>query len=160
LQVSKLLTVDKNGKNSTQAGFDWSDIVQYGFTFGMKAIQTTGFPTGRPASSCMDHAGAYTAVIPAGLESGLAMGLYRMWAPALYPRSLLSSSSSDWGSGNPFNTNKVGMMEKPILDFVLPGQPDQRRRQVPIGAMPSYNGRWAAGWRRHLPPSSRHGPSE
>ena len=55
-QVAKILTVDKNGKDATQAGFDPANIVQWGFEpqrddlRGMGAYFGAGTPRRRPTA--------------------------------------------------------------------------------------------------------------
>jgi len=85
-KVSKLLTLDNKGKNSTQAGFDASHTVQYRFPFGYENHPNYWVPSGRPARSCMGPRRGLHGGHPGGLESGLAMGLYRhVGRPAYIP---------------------------------------------------------------------------
>jgi len=139
--VSKWLTLDNKGKDSTQAGFDASHTVQYGFTFGYEGHPNywgSYWQAGKLLHGTTP--GAYTAVIPAAWKAAWQWVYTGMWGAQPYIPVAAVSSSSDWGSGNPFNTNKVGMMENPSWILCCLGNLISAGGKFQLGAMPSYNG--------------------
>jgi len=91
-QVAKLLTIDKAGKNSTEAGFDPANIVQYGFSFGYEghpnywaAFITNGGALLVPGGS----KGSYAAKIPDAWKTAWQWSMMACGAPSPISRLML-----------------------------------------------------------------------
>jgi multiple sugar transport system substrate-binding protein len=115
-KVAKFLTHDKTGKNSTEAGFDPTNIVQYGFTFGYESHPNdwaTFMSNGGSLLIPGGSKGSYAAKIPDVWKTAWQWVYDGMYGPQPYIPADAVASTADWGSGNPFNSGKVGMMDNP-----------------------------------------------
>jgi len=77
--VAKLLTIDVNGNNSTEAGFDRTQIVQVGYSAQWQAISSVGTFYG--ASKIYEgEPGSYVAKIPEVWKTAWKWYYEGMWA--------------------------------------------------------------------------------
>jgi multiple sugar transport system substrate-binding protein len=138
-KVAKLLTIDKAGKNSTETGFDPTNIVQYGFSFGDEghpnywgAFMSNGGSLLVPGGS----KGSYAAKIPDAWKTAWQWVYDGMWGAQPYIPVDAVSSTPDWGSGNPFNSGKVGMMDNPSWILCCLGNMIKAGGKFELGTMP------------------------
>ncbi len=133
-KVGKLLTVDSNGKNATEDGFDKTKIVQYGFTWNFEGHPNylgTYWANGSALA-----ADGKTAQAPDSWKASWKWTYDAIWGDQPFIPNGQVQSSPDFGAGNPFNSNKVGMTDQPVWYTCCMGS-------VPAwdaAAMPSYNG--------------------
>jgi multiple sugar transport system substrate-binding protein len=111
-QVGKLLTVDANGKNATEEGFDKNNIAQYGFTWGYEtdpryvgSFQSNG--------GSMVAADGKTAQAPENWQKSWKWFYDGVWGDQPFIPNGQVEASADFGAGNSFNSNKVAMIDAP-----------------------------------------------
>ena len=138
-QVSKLLTLDNTGKNSTQAGFDPNNIVQYGFSFGWESHPNYWGSYWHAGSPLQGVPGSYTAVVPPAWKAAWQWMVDGIWGAQPYIPS--TPVFNNFGGGNMFGNGKLAMLDNPswylsagTVDLVNAGGTFQ------MGAMPAYNG--------------------
>ena len=150
-QIAMLLTVDKNGKDATQAGFDPKNIVQYGFEpqrddlrglgaywgagqlLGPTARQSRSRPPGRPPGS-----GSTTASGP---------------TTSSRPTPVWNSQAFN-GGGYTFNSGKVAMQENFLWNVCCVTEAGE---QLGPGGDPVQQRHGHRGiQRRHLPDPQDH----
>jgi multiple sugar transport system substrate-binding protein len=112
--VSQMLTVDANGANATEAGFDKTKIVQYGFSWNFE-----GQPSYVGAFQC--NGGQFTdpkdinkAQIPDCWKDAWKWTYDGVWGDKPFIPNGQVAGSADFGNGNPFNSGKVGMIDQPL----------------------------------------------
>jgi multiple sugar transport system substrate-binding protein len=109
-QVAKILTVDKNGKDATQEGFDKTQIVQYGFDPQfMNPFHLANYLAGGAKVYTGAKKGEYKAALPDSWKAAFKWWYDGMWGPQPYIPDGAKEQSADYGSGNPFNGGKVAM---------------------------------------------------
>jgi multiple sugar transport system substrate-binding protein len=136
-EVSKRLTVDANGKNATEDGFDKTKIVQYGFTWnyeGHPSYLGTYF-----ANGSMLAPDGKTAQAPDAWVASWKWTYDGIWGDQPFIPNGQVQGSADFASGNPFNSDKVGMVDQPVWYTCCMGTVTS----WDAGALPSYNGKVA-----------------
>ena len=140
-KVGKLLTIDSAGKNSTEAGFDKTKIVQYGFDWQWEGTATyvgSFWQAGEilvPGGS----KGQYKAQIPDTWKVAWKWTYDGVWGDQPYIMNGQVFNSADFGSGNVFQGGKVGMIDQPLW-FTCCIDP-KSNNTWDFGAMPTYNGK-------------------
>lgn len=110
--VAQRLTVDANGKNATEDGFDKTKIVQYGFSWNFETQ-----PSYLGAFQCKGDAyvGADgKAQLPDCWKKAWEWTYTGMWGDKPFIPNGQVSGSADFGNGNPFNSGKVAMIDQPV----------------------------------------------
>jgi multiple sugar transport system substrate-binding protein len=105
--IAMLLTIDKNGKNSTQAGFDPANIVQYGFEPQRDDLRGMGAYFG--AGQLLGADGK--AAIPADWKYGWKWVYDGIWKDHFIESNSVYQSTAFNGGGYTFNSGKVAMQE-------------------------------------------------
>ena len=108
-KVAKLLTIDINGKNSTEAGFDATQIVQVGYNAQWQSGQSIATFYGGASSIYAGTPGAYTAAIPESWKKAWQWYYDGMWGPQPFIANGPLASSTEFGAGNVFNSGKAAM---------------------------------------------------
>jgi multiple sugar transport system substrate-binding protein len=108
-EIAKLLTVDANGKNSTEAGFDATQIVQVGYVPTWQSGQSIATFYGGASSIYTGSAGAWKSAIPDSWKAAWQWYYDGMWGAQPYIASGPLASSTEFGAGNPFNAGKAAM---------------------------------------------------
>lgn len=109
-EVAKRLTVDVNGKDATQEGFDATKIVQLGYEPQWQSIQSVGtFYGGAAYLYAGDAPGNYTSTIPDSWKAGFKWFYDGMYGPQPYIGTGPLTGSPEFGAGNPFNSGKAAM---------------------------------------------------
>jgi len=115
-KVAQLLTIDSTGKNSTEAGFDVTKAVQYGFSFAWEGhpaywgtYQVNGGQLLVPGGS----KGTYAANIPDGWKAAWQWVYDGIWGANPYIPNAAVAGGADFDSGNVFASGKVAMIDNP-----------------------------------------------
>jgi multiple sugar transport system substrate-binding protein len=135
--VAKMLTIDSAGKNSTEAGFDNTKIVQYGFSFGWEghpaywgAFQSNG------GKLLAGSAGSYTAKIPDAWKTSWQWVYDGIWGAEPYIPNGAVSGGADFGSGNVCVSGKIAMVDLPSWYLCCVGDLVKAGGSFDFGAMP------------------------
>lgn len=109
-QVAKLLTVDVNGLNSTEEGFDRTQIVQVGYAPQWQSIQSIGtFYGGAAKIFSGTEKGSYESTIPDSWKEGWKWYYDGMYGEQPYIATGPLSGAPEFGNGNLFNAGKAAM---------------------------------------------------
>jgi len=138
-QVAMKLTVDKNGKDATQAGFDPSKIVQYGFEPQRDDLRTMGaafFAAGKFLS-----ADGKTVQIPDAWAAAWKWVYDGMWKDHFIETAAVYNSDAFNGGGYTFNSGKVAMQENYLWDVCCITEAGGNWN---LAALPSYQGKVTA----------------
>jgi multiple sugar transport system substrate-binding protein len=135
-QVAKILTVDKNGKDATQAGFDPKNIVQWGFEPQRDDLRGMGAYFG--AGALAGGADGKTAQIPDAWKAGWQFWYDGMWTDHFSMTGPVFSSPDINPEDYPFFTGKIAMSENFLWStYGLEGL----KGDWDMGIIPSYNGK-------------------
>ncbi|MGC1374881.1 MAG: protein kinase [Anaerolineales bacterium] len=133
--VAQRLTVDSDGRNVTQAGFNKDKIAQYGFSYNFEN-QPSYLGTFWANGSFTDASGVRAQIPPTWLDSW--KWFYDgVWGEQPFIPNGQVSGGSDFGYGNVFNSGKVAMIDQPIWDMCCSNDV----KTWDLGAMPSYHGK-------------------
>jgi multiple sugar transport system substrate-binding protein len=109
-EVAKLLTVDVNGLNSTEEGFDRTQIVQVGYAPQWQSIQSIGtFYGGAAKIYSGTEKGSYESTIPDSWKEGWKWYYDGMYGEQPYIATGPLSGAPEFGNGNLFNAGKAAM---------------------------------------------------
>ncbi len=109
-EVAKRLTVDVNGNDATQDGFDATKIVQVGYASQFQSTQSVGtFYGGAAKIYSGDAIGNFKSSIPDSWKAGFQWYYDGMWGKQPYIANGPLGSSAEFGAGNPFNSGKDAM---------------------------------------------------
>ena len=138
-KVGQLLTVDSNGKNATETGFDKTKIVQYGFTwnFENQPEYWGAFWAGDSELVAGGAKGSYAAKVPATWAASWKWMYDGIWGDQPFIASNAVEQSADFGTGNPFNSGKVAMTIEPSWYTCCMAAV----KTWDFAAMPTYNGK-------------------
>jgi multiple sugar transport system substrate-binding protein len=146
-EIAKRLTIDVNGLNSTEDGFDASQIAQVGYSAQWQSILSVAtFYDGAAKIYSGDAKGAYASTIPAGWEDAWKWYYEGMWGDQPFIPSGPLNAAPEFGNGNAFNTGKAAMGLTQtwytccLGDFAKAGNEFQLGIQ-PMGADGEVNGR-------------------
>jgi multiple sugar transport system substrate-binding protein len=141
--VAKMLTIDSTGKNSSEAGFDVTKAVQYGFTFGWEghpnywgAFMSNGGQLLVPGGA----KGTYAAQIPDGWKVAWAWVNDGINGKQPYIPNGAVAGGADFDSGNAFASGKIGMLDNPSWYLCCLGDLTKAGGEFDFGAMPTMNG--------------------
>jgi multiple sugar transport system substrate-binding protein len=134
-QVAKLLTVDKNGKDATQAGFDRKSIVQYGFEPQRDDLRGLGAFWG---AGSLVGADGKTVTIPDAWKAAWKYFYDGMWGPQPFIMTDAVFQSDKFGGGEyAFFSGKVAMSENFL--WTTYGVANAGK-DWDLAVIPSYNG--------------------
>jgi multiple sugar transport system substrate-binding protein len=134
-QVAKILTVDKNGKDATQAGFDPTNIVQWGFEPQRDDLRGMGAYFGAGTLAAAD---GKTAQIPDAWKAAWKYWYDSMWTDHTSMTGPVFSSPDINPEDYPFFTGKVAMSNNFLWStYGLEGL----KGDWDMGIVPSYNGK-------------------
>src|SRR5262249_12944253 len=138
-KVSKLLTVDKNGKNSTQDGFDKNNIVQYGFTYTFEGQPEYwgAYWAGGTELAAGGSAGNYKASVPDSWKASWKWMYDGEYGAQPFIANNAVENSPDFGTGNTFNSGKFALTIAPSWYTCCMGNV----KTWDFAAMPTYNGK-------------------
>jgi len=109
-EISKLLTIDVTGKNSTEDGFDATKIVQVGYTPQFQSGNSIATFYGGPSLVYSGSAkGEYKAAIPDTWKTAWKWYYDGMWGAQPFIPTGPLAGSVEFGAGNVFNSGKAAM---------------------------------------------------
>ena len=109
-EIAKLLTVDVNGANSTEAGFDPTQIVQVGYSPQWQHPNSIAtFYSGAAKIYEGDAKGNYEATIPDSWKEAFQWYYDGMWGAQPFIATGPLSGSPEFGAGNVFASGKAAM---------------------------------------------------
>jgi multiple sugar transport system substrate-binding protein len=133
-QVAKLLTVDKNGKDATQADFDADNIVQWGFEPQRDDLRGMGAYFGPGSLAAAD---GKTAQIPDPWKASWQFWYDAMWTDHFSMTGPIFTSPDINPEDYPFFTGKIAMSANFLWStYGLEGL----KGDWDMGTLPSYNG--------------------
>ncbi len=138
-QVAMKLTVDKNGKDATQAGFDPKHIVQYGFEPQRDDLRTMGAQYFGAGKLLADD--GKMAQIPDAWAAGWKWVYDGMWKDHFIETNSVYQSQEFNGGGYTFNSGKVAMQTNFLWDVCCVTDAGGNWN---LAALPSYNGQVTA----------------
>jgi multiple sugar transport system substrate-binding protein len=139
-QIALQLTVDRNGKDATQAGFDPANIVQYGFEPQRDDIRGLAAYFGAGQLAAAD---GKTVQIPDAWAYAWKWWYQGMWTDHFIETGPVFNSTAFNGGGYTFNTGKVAMQENFLWNVCCV---TDAGRHWNLGAIPSYNGKTTAAF--------------
>ncbi len=109
-EVAKRLTVDVNGKDATQDGFDATKIVQVGYNAQWQSnMSVATFYGGAQKIYTGDAVGSFKATIPDSWKAGWQWYYDGMWGKQPFIANGPLAGSPEFGAGNVFNSGKAAM---------------------------------------------------
>lgn len=109
-EVAKLLTVDVNGKNASEDGFDKDQIVQVGYSPQWQSIQSMAtFYGGAAKMYSGDAKGSYKSTLPDSWKAAWEWYYNGMWGDEPFIATGPLSGAPEFGNGNVFNAGKAAM---------------------------------------------------
>jgi multiple sugar transport system substrate-binding protein len=108
-QVARLLTLDANGKNASEVGFDAGNIVQYGYLPQWQQHPNAVGTLWGAASLYSGAPGTYSAAIPSQWAAAWKWTYDGMWGAQPFIPTNLARDSAAFGNGNVFNSGKLAM---------------------------------------------------
>lgn len=109
-EVAKRLTIDVNGLNSTEEGFDRSQIVQVGYNAQWQSVLSVAtFYDGAAKIYSGDAKGSYESTIPEGWKEAWQWYYDAMWGDQPFHATGPLNAAPEFGNGNAFNTGKAAM---------------------------------------------------
>jgi multiple sugar transport system substrate-binding protein len=136
--IARLLTLDAEGRNASQAGFNPSLIVQYGFTWQWENHPSYwgSFWSGGSLLVPGGSPGRYAVRAPEAWEAAWKWTYDAIWGKRPFLASAAVEGSREFGDGNPFNSGKVAMTVQPAwLTCCIDGAPTWD-----AAALPAYGG--------------------
>ena len=109
-KIARLLTVDVNGRNSTEKGFNRNKIVQVGYEAQWQSILSLGtFYGGAAPIYSGDAKGSYASTIPNSWKEGWKWYYDGMYGEQPFVATGPLAGAPEFGNGNPFNSGKAAM---------------------------------------------------
>ena len=110
VEVAKRLTIDVNGLNSTEEGFDASQIVQVGYSPQWQHPNSIAtFYGGAHVIFEGDAKGSYVSAIPDSWKAAWQWYYDAMWGEQPFMATGPLAGAPEFGNGNVFNTGKAAM---------------------------------------------------
>jgi multiple sugar transport system substrate-binding protein len=141
-KVAQLLSLDSSGKNSTQVGFNKSQIVQYGYTWNFEDKPNywgSYWGSGSLVKDMHASKGNYAAQIPDAWKAAWDWTYNGIWGSNPFIGNSSVYGSADFQNGNPFDSGKVAMTDQPVWYTCCINEV----KTWDFAAMPSYNGKTA-----------------
>jgi len=110
-QIARLLTMDANGKNASDSGFDRNQIVQLGFDFQWQTNVTYVASYRAGAATIVQN---NVSTIPESWKEAMKWYYDGMWGDQPFIANGTLASSPDIDAGNLFNSGKVAMAITPL----------------------------------------------
>ena len=130
------MTIDKAVKNSTKTGFDTTNIVQYGFSFVYEGHPNYWGAFMSNGGALLVPGGSRGSKIPDAWKTAWQWVFDGMSGAQPYIPVDAVSGTPDWGSGNPFNSGKIGMMDNMSWIMCCLGDLTKAGGKFEIGTMP------------------------
>ena len=146
-EVAKRLTVDVNGANSTESGFDPTQLVQVGFANQWQThVAYQGSYIGGAADIVEGEEGNYTSAMPDSWKEANQWVYDGMWGEQPFMATGPLQGAPEFGNGNLFNSGKAAMALTPLwytccLDAFRDAGFEFQAGVMPVGADGEYHGR-------------------
>ncbi len=108
-EVAKRLTVDINGVNAVEDGFDASQIVQVGYEPQWQAAMSIGTFGGGATKIYEGEEGSYEVTIPDSWKETFQWYHDGIWGEQPFIATGPLAAAPEFGNGNPFNSGKAAM---------------------------------------------------
>ena len=118
-QIARLLTIDANGRNASDPGFDRNQIVQLGFDFQWQTNVTYVASYRAGAATIVQN---NLSTIPESWKEAMKWYYDGMWGDQPFIANGALAASPDFGAGNPFNSGKVAMAITPLWYACCPDE--------------------------------------
>jgi multiple sugar transport system substrate-binding protein len=137
--LAQKLTLDKNGKKSTDAGFDAANISQYGFSF--QWLNETRRPASCFGGGSFVADDGKTAQIPAVWKDAMTWYYNAIWTDHISPAGA-AINSTYLGSGNLQSSGHIAMNAAWgwSIGSIAGDKASSKVKNWDIAVMPSYNG--------------------
>lgn len=141
-KVAQMLTIDKAGKNSLDAAFDKTNVVQFGFSWQWenKASYWGAYWQSNTFLVPGGSKGSFKAQLPDAWKAAFQWAYDGMWGAQPYIPNATIEGSAAFDSGNSFASGKIAMAEMPSWYLCCVGDLKKAGGEFDFGAMPSYNG--------------------
>jgi multiple sugar transport system substrate-binding protein len=115
-EVAKRLTIDVNGMNATEEGFDRNQMVQVGYEpqWQTHVCYVGSYVAGAATIYSGDAPGNYESTIPDSWKEALLWFYEGIWGEQPFIASEALANSPEFGNGNLFNSGKAAMALTPI----------------------------------------------
>jgi multiple sugar transport system substrate-binding protein len=135
-EVAKQLTLDVNGFNSTEDGFDREQIVQVGYDPQFQALSHMGafFGAGKYYND------ANEAVVPDSYKAAWQFFFDGIWGDEPYIATGAMTTSPEFGAGNPMNSGRVSMGNTQMWYTCCLNEFAAAGNEFQVAVLPSYNG--------------------
>lgn len=137
--VAQRLTLDVNGNNATQAGFDETQIVQYGFSFGWQNHPNYWGSYWQAGELFQGTPGNYIAHIPQSWQAAWQWFYNGLWGAQPYIPTAAAAASANLNYGNVFASGKIAMLPNPDWYLCCVNDLINANGTFQFGAMPTYN---------------------
>ncbi len=109
-EISRLLTVDVNGLNSTEEGFDVTNMVQVGYEAQWQSvISVATFYAGAAKMYSGTEKGSYESTLPDSWKEAWQWYYDGMYGDQPFIANGPLAGAPEFGNGNPFNSGKAAM---------------------------------------------------
>jgi multiple sugar transport system substrate-binding protein len=108
-EVAKRLTLDVNGLNSTEEGFDKTQIVQVGYSPQWQSILSVATFYAGATKIWGGEAGSYESTMPEGWKEAFQWYYDGMWGDQPFIATGPLAAAPEFGNGNVFNSGKAAM---------------------------------------------------
>ena len=109
-EVAKRLTIDVNGLNATEEGFDPTQIVQVGYSPQWQSITSVGTFYGGAAKIYEgEESGSYVSTIPDSWKDAWHWLYDGMWGEEPFVANGPLAGAAEFGAGNVFNAGRAAM---------------------------------------------------
>lgn len=118
-QIARLLTIDANGRNASDPGFDRNQIVQVGFDFQWQTHVNYVASYRSGAATLVQN---NLSTIPESWKEAMQWYYDGMWGDQPFIANGTFVASPDFGSGTPFSSGKVAMAITPLWYACCPDE--------------------------------------
>jgi multiple sugar transport system substrate-binding protein len=132
--LARLLTIDSGGRNATESGFNKNTVMQYGYTWQWESHPN--YWGSFWAGGSMVAGDGRTAQAPDVWVESWRWTYEGIWGAQPFMANAAVEGSGDYGGGNPFNSNRIGMVAQPFWFTCCIGDISS----WDAAAIPSYNG--------------------
>ena len=145
-EIAKRLTIDKNGKNATQSGFNPSQIVQVGYVPQFQTILSVATFYAGPAKIYEgDRVGNYKSAIPDSWKNAWKWYYDGIFGQQPFMLTGEMSGSPEFGQGNVFDSGKAAMALTQSWYTCCMGEFVNAGNQFQLGIQPTGSDRLVHG---------------
>jgi multiple sugar transport system substrate-binding protein len=137
-EVAKRLTIDVNGLNATEEGFDPNQIVQVGYSAQWQTHPNYlgSYVAGSADIVDGDAPGSYNVAMPENWKETLLWYYDGMWGEQRFAATGPLAAAPEFGNGNLFNTGKAAMAVTPLWYTCCLGEFRDAGFEFQAGAIP------------------------